>query len=104
MTPLSELLTHMEGELARASERLPVSRRGERQPISDHVRSLVLLRDRRTCVWCKATRRLVLDHIVPWSAGGSDDPTNLRVLCWDCNSARSNYRYVDMTPRAAVQP
>jgi 5-methylcytosine-specific restriction endonuclease McrA len=30
------------------------------------------------------------DHIVPRSKGGTDDPSNLRHLCWFCNSARKD--------------
>lgn len=33
-----------------------------------------------------------LDHIVPWSAGGSDRSDNLRLLCEPCNTGRSNFR------------
>lgn len=76
-------------------ERWPVVRTGTREPISDIVRIGVKTRDGWACVWCKSRHRPVLDHIVPWSAGGSDHPTNLRTLCWTCNEDRSNYRYVD---------
>jgi len=35
---------------------------------------------------------LQLDHIVPWSAGGSDRSSNLRTLCNVCNEQRSNHQ------------
>lgn len=81
--------------------RAPVIRSGKREPISPLVRQLVYKRDRWTCQTCGATpfhglrdRRsgaLHLDHINPWSAGGSDRTDNLRTLCESCNMARSNY-------------
>lgn len=81
--------------------RHPVIRSGERQPIADFVRAAVWYRDRGCCELC-GTRRVVdgpwhLDHITPWSAGGSDDSTNLRVLCERHNMDRGNR--VDPTER-----
>jgi hypothetical protein len=87
-------------DLASAGDRWPIVRTGDRQPIADGVRLGVKMRDGFACVWCYSTYELVLDHIVPWSAGGSDDPTNLRTLCWTCNETRSNRRYAgDTNPR-----
>lgn len=75
-------------------ERFPVIRSGEREPIPWDVRSAVYRRDGMRCVGCASSwdngTPLELDHITPWSAGGSDDSTNLRTLCADCNTRRSN--------------
>lgn len=30
------------------------------------------------------------DHVIPWSAGGSDDESNLRAAHWGCNVMRNN--------------
>jgi 5-methylcytosine-specific restriction protein A len=37
---------------------------------------------------------LSVDHIVQREHGGSDDPSNLRVLCLDCNKRRPRGRVV----------
>lgn len=73
-------------------ERTPIVRTGEREPIPDGIRRAVWNRDGRHCTWCGSADDLQLDHIVPWSAGGSDRSDNLRLLCERCNTARSNYR------------
>lgn len=63
----------------------------ERQRINPDIRLLVLLRDNFCCRWCGANYLLLeMDHIIPWSAGGSDHMDNLRCLCSRCNSERSN--------------
>lgn len=91
-------------------ERAEVNRRGERQPISKLTRTLVYRRDRWTCQRCgrkafalkedERSGALQLDHIVPWSAGGSDRSDNLRTLCKPCNETRSNF--VADTDKAAT--
>lgn len=45
------------------------------------------------CENCGSTYRLAVDHIVPQSMGGTNDPSNLRVLCARCHATiglRSN--------------
>lgn len=63
----------------------------DRAPIDRETRRLVYKRDHYRCVWCGSRDRLQLDHVVPWSAGGSEDIDNLRTLCAQCNSRRSNF-------------
>lgn len=70
--------------------------------ISKELRSLVLDRNGFTCQMCGAaagephpydpTRktRLHIGHIVDKSAGGSDEPSNLRAICSVCNEGASN--------------
>jgi hypothetical protein len=64
---------------------------GEERRLPEHVRFLVLRRDSVQCVFCGNKGRLEIDHIIPWSAGGSDDMDNLRTLCHSCNQTRSNF-------------
>jgi hypothetical protein len=70
-------------------------RTAQRNEIYQDVRWFVFERDGYRCLWCGQTKDrvfLVLDHILPWSAGGTEDTRNLRTLCWDCNADRSNYQ------------
>lgn len=58
------------------------------------VRFLVLRRDGYRCQLCGAKAsdgaRLEVDHRHPRSKGGSDDLSNLWVLCWECNQGKSD--------------
>lgn len=85
---LSALLAEWEAP----PERHPVTRSGERAPIVWLVRASIYSRDHGRCRRCRSEANLELDHIIPWSAGGSDDTTNLRTFCQPCNTRRSNYR------------
>ncbi|HEX6789966.1 MAG TPA: HNH endonuclease signature motif containing protein [Candidatus Krumholzibacteria bacterium] len=56
--------------------------------IPDEVRDEVFARDGGKCTFtasdgtrCDSKRGVQLDHIVPYSAGGTHDPSNLRLLC-----------------------
>jgi 5-methylcytosine-specific restriction endonuclease McrA len=79
-------------------DRVPVLGKG----ISPQLRNEILVRNGYTCQLCGATAgdpdpfnpnrkvRLHIDHIIPSSQGGTEDPNNLRVLCSACNQGRSN--------------
>ncbi len=62
--------------------------RPSRAAIPPDVRALVYARDGYACAQCGATSALTLDHVMPWSLGGSDDQSNLRTLCRSCNSRK----------------
>lgn len=59
-----------------------------RRVIHPNVRRYVMKRDEFACVECGSDEALSLDHIYPYSKGGSDEPSNLRVLCQSCNSSK----------------
>lgn len=107
--PISSLdiLAEFWDGLATSFDRYPVIRTGERDPIPTDVRRRVYARDHFRCQWCARTWNLQLDHIVPWSAGGSDDESNLRTLCAPCNTDRSNYvrdaHLVEIRPNAFLR-
>jgi hypothetical protein len=85
---------------AEYAERAPIVRSGEREPIPAATRFVVHCRDHWRCAWCafisdperrNGIQYLEVDHIIPWSAGGSDRSDNLRSLCNVCNTRRSNF-------------
>ena len=63
-----------------------------RPPISPKLRFEILKRDNWTCRYCGANApefKLVIDHLIPVKAGGTDDYFNLVVACFDCNAGKS---------------
>lgn len=62
-------------------------------PVSDSVRYEVLKTGGGMCALCGCTkddRPLDVDHIIPRSRGGSNDISNLQVLCSKCNRSKGN--------------
>lgn len=51
-------------------------------------RSEIFDRDGHACVYCGATDRLEVDHIIPMAKGGTDESHNLQTLCKPCNSGK----------------
>lgn len=68
--------------------------RRARPKISKRTRALVLKMDNYSCRRCGVgwrdhpAIRLEIDHRVPLAKGGTNDITNLQVLCWSCNSKK----------------
>lgn len=64
--------------------------------ISRRLRFEVLRRDNYTCRYCGASPRthpdvvLEIDHVIPVTLGGDDDPRNLVTACADCNAGKSS--------------
>lgn len=59
-----------------------------REVIPEHVRHAVWRRDQGRCVQCGSQDRLEIDHIVPFSRGGSNTERNLQLLCERCNRSK----------------
>lgn len=61
--------------------------------VSKRLRFEILRRDNHACRYCGATApeaKLTVDHVVPVTLGGKDEPTNLVTACVDCNSGKSS--------------
>lgn len=62
-------------------------------PVSKRLRFEILRRDNHTCRYCGESAPdvvLTVDHVVPVTLGGSDDPANLVAACKDCNAGKSS--------------
>ncbi|OJV87058.1 MAG: hypothetical protein BGO39_33180 [Chloroflexi bacterium 54-19] len=76
------------------SETRRVDRQAARQPISKSLREQVLKRDHYCCTNCEASPlldkkvKLEIDHVMPVSRGGTNDPHNLQTLCHNCNKQK----------------
>lgn len=95
---LAELAPALITERNKRRRRHPVTRNTrteERAPIPPSDRRFVYQRDGFECSWCTNQDDLTVDHIKPWSAGGTDHVDNLRTLCWSCNARRGNARHID---------
>ena len=67
------------------------STRSSRVPIPPDVRRQVLARDEYTCRYCGRygpAVRLEIDHLKPFSKGGTNDTKNLLTACFECNRAK----------------
>lgn len=61
--------------------------------ISRRLRFEILRRDGHTCRYCGAKApdvALQVDHVIPVTLGGGDDPTNLVAACAACNSGKTS--------------
>lgn len=84
-------------QLENAGERMPVIRTNRPGTVDPRIRKAVYMRDNYACCWCGHHVSVVLDpleidHVIPWSAGGTNATDNLRTLCAMDNTQRSNRR------------
>ncbi len=59
------------------------------------IRNLVRQRAGGLCEYCHTSERwqyvpFTIDHVVPLSKGGTDDPDNLALSCFHCNRRKAN--------------
>lgn len=63
-------------------------RRGISASAWSRLREMVFERDGYECRYCGCTDELAVDHIIPLSRGGTNDPENLTPACKPCNSSK----------------
>ena len=68
----------------------PIPRK--RQAIHQRLRWAIFKRDNYRCLRCGYDSELEIDHIVPFSRGGTNHPSNLQTLCRRCNAKKGNRR------------
>jgi len=61
--------------------------------ISTTTKKIVFTRDGGKCQCCGGYSNLEYDHVVPFSCGGSSEPSNIQLLCLTCNRSKSNSCY-----------
>lgn len=65
----------------------------KKEPLAKNIRHKVFEKYNHRCCECGATHEdimLTIDHIIPRSKGGTDDISNLQVLCAACNMDKGN--------------
>lgn len=84
----AQLITREPGGIALVENGLWGIARPYRQPINPETRAAIYERDGYRCRSCGASEPLQIDHIYPWSKGGTDEPSNLQTLCAPCNQSK----------------
>ena len=64
------------------------TRASHKPPGWQRIRLSVMLRDRRTCVYCGAPATEI-DHVIPVSRGGTHALSNLVASCTPCNQGKN---------------
>ena len=74
----------------------------------------LMRRQDNTCTYCGHRRRassLDIDHVIPVARGGSNDPSNLQVICRPCNQRKGvqtdeefRVRYSRLVPQRRLTP
>jgi 5-methylcytosine-specific restriction endonuclease McrA len=64
--------------------------------VNEATRKLVRERAKYLCEYCHSSEdasaaQFAIDHIIPQSLGGSDEPDNLALACQRCNGYRYNF-------------
>ena len=54
------------------------------------IRLRILIRDGYCCQYCGSEDATTVDHVLPISKGGTDDPDNLVAACTRCNYSKGN--------------
>lgn len=88
------------GDVPAVQEQIAASVEAE-EPVGEHFKDPILRRqlferDKWTCRYCGdavSPDTAALDHVIPISAGGTNEPGNLAACCLMCNSIKSGRTY-----------
>ena len=61
--------------------------------VNPHIKRAIYERQNRLCAYCgdyRAFRTMTVDHIIPISKGGADEPENMQCVCKKCNGMKSD--------------
>ena len=61
-----------------------------RKTINEELRNKIFKRDGYKCKKCGSKKDLIIDHIIPFSKGGTTEINNLQTLCKICNRKKGN--------------
>lgn len=65
------------------------------QSVGRRLRAEIYARDGHACVYCGASENLSIDHVVPRSKGGGNEPENLSTACMPCNTSKRDRDLAD---------
>ena len=92
---LEELKGITEAEDSEERKREQNRIRQQRYRKNKRDRILAEIPEHRVCAYCGKAEAQTLDHIIPQSKGGTDDPQNLVACCIPCNSSKQDRDLVD---------
>jgi 5-methylcytosine-specific restriction endonuclease McrA len=95
----------MAAHFNRLVQALPVCLLVKRQ-FTQRQALLVLLRDQWTCQLCgeRLTRQTAqIDHVIPWSRGGTTSVLNAQALCQRCNLSKGASLNETQTQKVAAR-
>lgn len=80
-----------DSELQRHQKKLAALKDLQERDSYRRFREYVIQRDGKVCSYCgRSDVPLQLDHVIPRSRGGSDDPENLTPACRPCNTSKGS--------------
>lgn len=74
----------------------------KRLPWNKEYISLIFKRDGYECIYCGDFQNLSLDHIVPFSADGTEVASNIVVSCKTCNSKKHKNRLLPRLEKSVL--